>query len=60
MSGLYSDFDGARWSGRDPLAVADFGGEVLGRKIEISRPTTRTSRHRRSKARQWWDTTMST
>jgi branched-chain amino acid transport system substrate-binding protein len=56
MSGLYSDFDGPGGLDAVRMAVADFGGEVLGRKIEIiSADHQNKADIAASKARQWWD-----
>ncbi|WP_312836006.1 ABC transporter substrate-binding protein [Comamonas sp.] len=56
MSGLYSDFDGPGGLDAIRMAVADFGGEVLGRKIEIiSADHQNKADIAASKARQWWD-----
>src|SRR5574337_134444 len=56
MSGLYSDFDGPGGLDAIRMPVADFGGEVLGRKIEIiSADHQNKADIASSKAREWWD-----
>ena len=56
MSGLYSDFDGRGGLEAIRMAVADFGGEVLGRKIEIIAADHQNKADiASSKAREWWD-----
>ena len=43
QSGPYADF-GGKWSVEAAkMAIEDFGGTVLGRKIDLSTPITRTS-----------------
>jgi len=43
QSGVYADY-GGKWSFEAAkMAVEDFGGSVLGQKIEVISPTTRTS-----------------
>ncbi|HTD05470.1 ABC transporter substrate-binding protein [Undibacterium sp.] len=56
LSGLYSDIDGQGGVEAIKMAVADFGGTVLGKKIEVV-----TADHQNkadiaaSKAREWFD-----
>jgi branched-chain amino acid transport system substrate-binding protein len=56
MSGLYSDIDGPGGAEAIKMAIADFGGTVLGKKIELV-----TADHQNkpdiaaSKAREWFD-----
>ncbi len=56
VSGLYSDIDGKGGAEAIKLAIADFGGSVLGKKIELV-----TADHQNkadiasSKAREWFD-----
>ncbi|MEJ7139089.1 ABC transporter substrate-binding protein [Amphibiibacter pelophylacis] len=56
MSGVYSDIDGQAGGEAIKMAVADFGGNVLGRKIEVL-----TADHQNkadvaaTKAREWVD-----
>ncbi|NMM35954.1 MAG: ABC transporter substrate-binding protein [Glaciimonas sp.] len=56
MSGLYSDIDGNGGVEAIKMAIADFGGTVLGKKIELV-----TADHQNkadiaaSKAREWFD-----
>ena len=56
ISGLYSDIDGQGGAEAIKMAVADFGGTVLGKKIEVV-----TADHQNkadiaaSKAREWFD-----
>lgn len=56
LSGLYSDIDGAGGVEAIKMAIADFGGNVLGKKIELV-----TADHQNkadiaaSKAREWFD-----
>src|SRR5437867_5278309 len=56
ISGLYSDIDGQGGVEAIKMAVADFGGTVLGKKIEVV-----TADHQNkadiaaSKAREWFD-----
>ncbi|MES2105679.1 MAG: ABC transporter substrate-binding protein [Pseudomonadota bacterium] len=56
LSGLYSDIDGPGGVEAIKMAVADFGGTVLGKKIEVV-----TADHQNkadiaaSKAREWFD-----
>jgi branched-chain amino acid transport system substrate-binding protein len=42
MSGLYADIDGAGGVEAIKMAIADMGGAVNGKKIELVSPTTRT------------------
>ena len=56
MSGPYSDFDGV--GGLDAIrrAVADFGGKVLGKPIEVLASDHQNRADIASnRARQWWD-----
>lgn len=56
MSGLYSDLDGPGGLEAIRMAVADFGGEVLGRKIEVLVADHQNKADIASnKAREWWD-----
>lgn len=56
MSGVYADFDGQGGAEAIKLAIADAGGSVLGRKIELL-----TADHQNkadvaaAKAREWFD-----
>ena len=56
LSGLYSDIDGQGGVEAIKMAIADFGGSVLGKKIELV-----TADHQNkadiaaSKAREWFD-----
>ena len=56
MSGLYADFDGPGGAEAIRMAIADFGGNVLGRKIELlvadhqNKPDVAAA-----KAREWFD-----
>jgi branched-chain amino acid transport system substrate-binding protein len=56
VSGLYSDIDGQGGAEAIKMAIADFGGTVLGKKIELV-----TADHQNkpdiaaSKAREWFD-----
>lgn len=56
VSGLYSDIDGKGGAEAIKMAIADFGGNVLGKKIELV-----TADHQNkadiasSKAREWFD-----
>ena len=56
VSGLYSDIDGQGGAEAIRMAIADFGGTVLGKKIELL-----TADHQNkpdiaaSKAREWFD-----
>jgi branched-chain amino acid transport system substrate-binding protein len=56
MSGVYADIDGQGGAESIKMAVADFGGKVLGRNIEVV-----TADHQNkadiaaSKAREWFD-----
>lgn len=56
LSGLYSDIDGPGGAEAIKMAVADFGGTVLGKKIEVL-----TADHQNkadiaaSRAREWFD-----
>ncbi|WP_428717998.1 ABC transporter substrate-binding protein [Undibacterium curvum] len=56
LSGVYSDIDGKGGSEAIRMAIADFGGSVLGKKIELV-----TADHQNkadiagSKAREWFD-----
>lgn len=56
MSGVYSDIDGKGGVEAIKMAIADFGGKVLGKKIELV-----TADHQNkpdiaaSKAREWFD-----
>ena len=56
LSGLYSDIDGQGGAEAIRMAIADFGGSVLGKKIELV-----TADHQNkpdiaaSKAREWFD-----
>ena len=56
MSGLYADIDGQGGAEAIKMAVADFGGTVLGRKIEvISADHLNKADIAASKAREWID-----
>ncbi len=56
MSGPYSDFDGAGGLDAVRMAIADFGGKVLGRPIEVlSADHQNKADIAANKARQWWD-----
>jgi branched-chain amino acid transport system substrate-binding protein len=56
ISGLYSDIDGAGGVEAIKMAVADFGGSVLGKKIEvISADHQNKADIAASKAREWFD-----
>jgi len=56
MSGLYADIDGQGGLEAIKMAVADFGGTVLGRKIEIvSADHQNKAEIAASKAREWID-----
>jgi branched-chain amino acid transport system substrate-binding protein len=56
ISGLYSDIDGAGGVEAIRMAVADFGGSVLGKKIEvISADHQNKADIAASKAREWFD-----
>jgi branched-chain amino acid transport system substrate-binding protein len=56
MSGLYADIDGQGGLEAMKMAVADFGGTVLGRKIEIvSADHQNKAEIAASKAREWID-----
>ena len=44
QSGVYADYGGKYSLEAAKMAIEDFGGKVLGQKIDISPPTTRTSR----------------
>ena len=56
MSGLYSDFDGSGGLDSVRMAVADFGGKVLGRDIEVLFSDHQNKAdNAANKARQWWD-----
>ena len=61
ISGLYSDIDGQGGVEAIKMAIADFGGNVLGKKIELL-----TADHQNkadiaaSKAREWFDSKAST
>ncbi|MFT3803680.1 MAG: ABC transporter substrate-binding protein [Burkholderiaceae bacterium] len=56
LSGLYADFDGPGGLDAIRMAVADFGGEVLGRKIEVvSADHQNKTDVASSRAREWWD-----
>ena len=56
MSGLYADIDGPAGAEAIKMAIADFGGSVLGKKIELL-----TADHQNkpdiasAKAREWFD-----
>jgi hypothetical protein len=43
LSGVYSDIDGQGGIEAIKMAIADLGGKVAGKKIELVTPTTRTS-----------------
>ncbi len=56
MSGLYADIDGAGGVEAIKMAVADFGGSVAGKKIEvISADHQNKADIAASKAREWFD-----
>jgi branched-chain amino acid transport system substrate-binding protein len=56
ISGLYSDIDGAGGVEAIRMAVADFGGSVLGKKIEVvSADHQNKADIAASKAREWFD-----
>ncbi|HYD80705.1 MAG TPA: ABC transporter substrate-binding protein [Paucimonas sp.] len=56
ISGLYSDIDGQGGVEAIKMAVADFGGSVLGKKIEvISADHQNKADIAASKAREWFD-----
>jgi len=56
ISGLYSDIDGQGGVEAIKMAVADFGGTVLGKKIEvISADHQNKADIAASKAREWFD-----
>ena len=56
MSGLYADIDGQGGLGAIKMAVADFGGTVLGKKIEIvSADHQNKADIAASKTREWVD-----
>lgn len=56
MSGPYSDFDGVGGLDAIRMAVADFGGKVLGKPIEIlSADHQNRADIASNRARQWWD-----
>ncbi|MNX18570.1 Receptor family ligand binding region [compost metagenome] len=56
MSGPYSDFDGVGGLDAIRMAVADFGGKVLGKPIEIlSSDHQNKADIASNRARQWWD-----
>jgi branched-chain amino acid transport system substrate-binding protein len=42
MSGVYSDIDGQGGAEAIKMAIADMGGNINGKKIELVWPTTRT------------------
>ena len=57
MSGLYADIDGPGGVEAIRMAIADVGGAVNGKKIEVVvRRPPEQGRHRRRKAREWFDT----
>jgi branched-chain amino acid transport system substrate-binding protein len=57
MSGLYSDIGGQGSVAAAQLAVEDFGGSVLGRKIDVvSADHQNKADIAAQKARQWYDT----
>lgn len=56
MSGLYADIDGSAGSEAIKMAIADFGGKVLGKPIEfISADHQNKADVAASKAREWFD-----
>ncbi len=56
MSGPYSDFDGVGGLDAIRMAVADFGGKVLGKPIEVLASDHQNRADIASnRARQWWD-----
>jgi branched-chain amino acid transport system substrate-binding protein len=56
MSGLYADFDGSGGLDAVNMAVADFGGKVLGKPVEVlSADHQNKADIAANKARQWWD-----
>ena len=56
ISGLYSDIDGQGGAEAIKMAVADFGGTVLGKKIEVvSADHQNKADIAASKAREWFD-----
>jgi branched-chain amino acid transport system substrate-binding protein len=56
MSGLYSDIDGNAGAETIKMAIADFGGSVNGKKIElISADHQNKADIAASKAREWFD-----
>jgi branched-chain amino acid transport system substrate-binding protein len=56
MSGLYSDIDGNAGAEAIKMAIADFGGSVNGKKIElISADHQNKADIAASKAREWFD-----
>ena len=56
MSGPYSDFDGEGGLDAIRMAVADIGGKVLGKPIEIlSADHQNRADIASNRARQWWD-----
>ena len=57
MSGLYSDIDGAGGVEAIKMAVADMGGAVAGKKIEVLFADHQNKADvAAAKAREWWDT----
>ena len=61
MSGLYADIDGPAGAEAIRMAIADLGGAVAGKKIEVlvadhqNKPDVAAA-----KAREWFDTRAST
>jgi branched-chain amino acid transport system substrate-binding protein len=56
MSGLYSDIDGQGGAEAVRMAIADFGGTVLGKKIEfVSADHQNKADIAASRAREWFD-----
>jgi branched-chain amino acid transport system substrate-binding protein len=56
MSGLYADIDGAGGAEAVKMAIADFGGKVLGKPIEfVSADHQNKADIAASKAREWFD-----
>ncbi len=56
MSGVYSDIDGKAGAGAIQMAIDDFGGQVLGKKIElVSADHQNKADIAASKAREWLD-----
>jgi branched-chain amino acid transport system substrate-binding protein len=56
ISGLYSDIDGQGGAEAIKMAIADFGGTVLGKKIEfVSADHQNKADIAASKAREWFD-----